>query len=254
MKYTLITGASSGIGFEFAKIFARKKHNLVLVARRKEVLLKLKKDLEAKYKISVIVIAKDLSNLNSLLEIRKELKDVKIDVLVNNAGFGDKCLFEKADTKKIEDMINLNVTSLTILTKLFVNDLIKFKGSILNVASVAAFQPGPLMSVYFATKAYVLNFSESLSEELKGRVKVSCLCPGPTRTEFDKVANTKFSGNIPTAKEVAVYGVKCLEDGKVVAVHSIMFKILVQLNRLLPRSLIRKLGYKINKSLWNNHP
>lgn len=249
MKYTLITGASSGIGLEFAKVFANNKHNLILVARREELLKELKKDLEKKYKIKVIVIKEDLSDIKSSYRIKEKLKDKKINVLVNNAGFGDKALFEKADIKKIEDMVNLNVTTLTLLTRLFMDDLVKHKGTLLNVASVAAFQPGPMMSVYYATKAYVLSFSEGLAEELKGKVKVSCLCPGATRTEFEKVAKTNFKGNIPTAREVAIYGYYCLNKGKVVAVHGLLFRILVQLNRILPRSAIRKISYKVNKDL-----
>ncbi|MFT4282940.1 MAG: SDR family NAD(P)-dependent oxidoreductase [Candidatus Woesearchaeota archaeon] len=249
MRYTLITGASSGIGLEFAKVFARNKHNLVLVARREELLNDLKKDLESKYKVDIIVIKEDLSDIKSAYRLKEKLKDKKVNVLVNNAGFGDKSLFAKSNIKKIEDMVTLNVTTLTLLTRLFVEDLIKLKGKILNVASVAAFQPGPFMSVYYATKAYVLNFTEALSKELEGKVKVSCLCPGPTRTEFDKVANAKFQGSIPTAREVAVYGYNCLNKGKVVAVHGFLFRILVQLNRLLPRSVIRSLSYKVNKEL-----
>jgi uncharacterized protein len=249
MNYTLITGASSGIGLELSKIFAKNNHNLVLIARTKKVLETLKKDFEKKYNVKVIVIAEDLTDLKSSVRIKNKLKNIKINILVNNAGFGDFGVFEKTNYETNESMINLNITTLTNLTRLFLDDLIETKGKIMNVASVAAFQPGPYMSVYFATKAYVLSFSEALSEELKGKVTVSCLCPGPTRTNFDKVANAKnlFKGKLPTAKDVAVYGYNSLMKGKVVAVHSLKFKLITQLNRITPRSIIRKIAGKINK-------
>lgn len=242
----LITGASSGIGKEFAKIFARENYELVLVARRKPLLLNLKKELEQKYNAKVDLIIEDLSDLNSVKRIRKKINN--LHTLVNNAGFGDSGPFAKSNYDKNESMINVNITNLTNLTKLFLPDIIANKGKILNVASVAAFQPGPFMSVYFATKSYVLHFSEGLSEELnKKGVSVTCLCPGPTRTEFDKVAGANFKGNIPSAKEVAEYGYKSLMKGKVVAVHDWKFRILVKLNRILPRSVVRKLSSKITR-------
>ncbi len=180
-RTALITGASNGIGYELAKVHAEKGDNLVLVARRKDRLDELKKELEEIYKISVFTLEKDLSLPGSALEVFNELKskDLSIDYLVNNAGFGDFGLFAESDWNKQERMINLNIMSLAHLTRLFLPDMIRNgKGKILNLASTAAFQPGPTMSVYFATKAFVLSFSQALNEELREYgITVTALCP-----------------------------------------------------------------------------
>jgi len=192
-NYTLITGASSGLGYEFCKLFAKDGNNLVLVARRKELLDKYASELSAKYGISVRVIAKDLSLEKSPDEIFNTLRteNIKLSALINNAGFGYKGSFEEIRLDIDMDMIKVNMLCLVKMTKLFLNDIIESNdGGILNVASTAAFQPGPFMAVYFATKAFVLSFSESLAEELsKTDVIVSTLCPGPTKTEFQGRAN-----------------------------------------------------------------
>ena len=192
VKTALITGASGGIGLEFAKIHAENGDNLVLVARSKEKLDDLKTGFEEKYKINVHAIGKDLSRQGSVVELYDELKalNISISYLINNAGIGDFSLFEVSDWSKLERMINLNVLALTHLTKLFLPGMIAAgDGKILNVASTAAFQPGPTMAVYFATKAFVLSFSEAINEEVSGkgiycystlsrfnRERVSCCC------------------------------------------------------------------------------
>ncbi len=171
IKTALITGASGGIGLEFAKIHAENGDNLVLVARSKEKLDSLKDGLEGKYKINVHTIGKDLSRHGSIVELYDELKtlNISVDYLINNAGIGDFSLFEVSDWNKLEKMINLNVLALTHLTKMFLPGMIASgDGKILNVASTAAFQPGPTMAVYFATKAFVLSFSEAINEEVSG--------------------------------------------------------------------------------------
>lgn len=249
MNNVLITGASSGIGKELSFEFAKKGYDLILIARRIQNLKEIKKQIQKKYPNSKIQIMKfDLTKTTQLKKIKNKHPQIKI--LVNNAGFGKKEEFYKSNPETNEQMINLNITALTTLTRLYLDVLIKNQGKILNVASIASFQPGPYMNVYFATKAYVLSFSEALSEELKQKkVTVTTLCPGPTKTEFDKKAGTKFKGNIPDAKEVAKYAIKSLFKEKTIAIHPWLFKIIIQLNRILPRALTRKLASIINSKI-----
>ena len=246
-KTALITGASSGIGKEFAYIFARENHSLILVARSGDKLLEIKNDLESKYpEIKVTTISKDLAEQNSAQELYSEVKKLglKIDILVNNAGFGDYGKFLETDIEKEKQMIDLNIKSLTEM-------LSKKSGKVLNVASTAAFLPGPLMAVYFATKAYALSFSEAVAEELSETgVTVTALCPGPTESHFQKTSNMNQSKivknrKLPTAKEVAEYGYKSLIKEKVVAVHGFSNKVSVFLPRILPRFLVRKIVKRV---------
>jgi hypothetical protein len=246
----LITGASSGIGYELARIFAREKYNLVLVARNEKKLQEIAAELTKTYGVPVTVLAKDVSILASATEIYDALKqkNIAVDVLVNNAGFGDFGFFTETKWEKELEMINLNMTALTALTKLFVGDMVKRKsGKILNVASTASFQPGPLMAVYYATKAYVLSFSEAISNELIGTgVTVTALCPGPTESGFQAAADMNDSKlvkgkKLPTSQEVAEYAYKALMSGKVVAVHGLMNKIMAQSVRYSPRAVVRSL-------------
>lgn len=244
----LITGASSGIGYELARVFARQKYNLVLVARSENKLQEIADELRKAFEVQVTVLAKDVSVLSSSTEIYDSLKQqgIAVDVLVNNAGFGDFGFFTETKWEKELEMINLNMTALTALTKLFVGDMVKRKsGRILNVASTASFQPGPLMAVYYATKAYVLSFSEAISNELVGTgVTVTVLCPGPTASGFQNAAAMNDSKlvkgkKLPTSQEVAEYAYKSLMSGKVVAVHGLMNKIMAQSVRFTPRAVIR---------------
>ncbi len=190
----LITGASSGIGREFAKIFAKKGYDLAIVARNKEELEKLAKELQDNNKINVEVIALDLSIPENCKEIHKKVKNV--DILINNAGFGDCGNFTKTSLDKELNMINTNIVAYHILMKLYLIDMkAKGEGKILNVASIAGFMAGPLMSTYYASKSYIVRISEGIREELKkekSNIKISILCPGPVNTNFNKVANVKF--------------------------------------------------------------
>ncbi|MBT6236099.1 SDR family oxidoreductase [Bacteroidia bacterium] len=222
----LITGASAGIGLELAREFAQDKIDLVLVARREERLTKLAQELETSHGISVTVILQDLSEPSAAEVLFQTVQDKKIDIhyLVNNAGFGDVGEFVHSDMDKQHAMINLNVLTLTKLTRLF-GAVMKEKGSgtILNVASDAAFRPGPMMSVYFATKHYVLAFSEAIAEELKPYgVVISILCPGATQSEFGEMAGfgpLAEDSPFPTSKEVAAYGYEQMKNGEVIVVH-----------------------------------
>jgi len=254
MTTALITGASNGIGLELAKIHASKGGNLVLVARNKSKLDELKKELENQYKVSVYIIGKDLSVFNSAQEVYDETnkQNIKIDYLINNAGFGDYGMFVDSDWNKELEMINLNITTLTQFTKLYLQDMVKHRsGKIMNVASTAAFQPGPIMAVYFATKAYVLSFSEAVNNEVSDKgVTVTTLCPGATESGFQAAAAMEESNlvkgrKLPTSKEVAEYGYAAMLKGKTVAIHGLMNWILANSVRFTPRSLVVKITRKI---------
>ena len=243
---SLITGASSGIGYEFAYIFAREKYDLILVARSHDKLLEIKEDIEKKHGVTVRVIALNLTEANAANQLFNEIKrlDLSVDVLVNNAGFGLYGEFTAADWGVEEDMIKVNILSLTQLTKLFSTEMIKIKkGKILNLASTAAFFPGPFMAVYYATKAYVASFSQALNSELEGTgVTVTTLCPGPTTSHFQETAQAggvkTFAGKLPSAREVAEFGFKELVAGKAVAIYGMKNKLLVWFARFLPRKFI----------------
>lgn len=247
MKTTaLITGASKGIGLELAVIFAAKGSNLVLVARSGDVLKKMKKMLEAEYGIYVYIVEKDLSETDAAQDVYKKVKRkrIKIDYLINNAGFGQYGFFAAGDWERYHRMIELNITALTQLCHLFLPDMLERKrGRILNVASTAAFQPGPLMAVYFATKAYVLHFSEAIHNEVKNRgVSVTALCPGPTQTNFMEDSQFKKSGMIdgkflPTPREVAIVGYRAMMRGKPFVIHGLRNKIIAGSVRFAPRQL-----------------
>lgn len=250
----LITGASNGIGLELAKIFASKGANLVLVARSKSKLDDLKSELESKYKVKVLVIAKDLSAANSAQEVYEETtqKGIPIDYLINNAGFGDFGMFAETDWNKELQMINLNITTLTQFTKLYLQEMLKrSSGRIMNVASTAAFQSGPTMAIYCATKAYVLSFSEAISNEVSDKgVTVTALCPGATESGFPAAAamdeSELFKGKkLPTSKEVAEYGYQSMMKGKTVAIHGMMNYIMANSVRFTPRALVVKIARKI---------
>lgn len=210
-KTVLITGASGGIGLELAKVFAWEHAPLILVARNLEVLNKLAVELRNEFSIEVHVIAKDLAHPHAAKEIAEYLHthNLKVDVLVNNAGLGQYGLFAETDAKEEADMMQVNMIALTQLTKLILPGMIERKsGKILNVASTAAFQAGPLMAVYYASKAYVLSFSEALANELEGSgVTVTVLCPGPTESGFQKRARMEgvklFDAVVMDARTVA---------------------------------------------------
>ena len=244
----LITGASSGIGRDIARIYSKKGYNLVLVARSEENLNKLKTELEND-KSNIEIISMDLSVKENCIELNKKVKDV--DILINNAGFGDCGNFTKTDLEKEINMIKTNIIAYHILMKLYLKDMKeKNRGKILNVASIAGFMPGPLMSTYYATKAYIVRLSEGIREELKkekSNVKISILCPGPVATNFNKVANVKFYLREANSMNVAKYAVKKLEKGKFYIVPGIDIKISKFGVKIVPAPLISKIVYKIQK-------
>lgn len=248
MKTALITGASSGIGLEFAKIFAENKYNLVLIARNLEKLQQVKSDLESEHGVQILLLAKNLSLKNSPREIFAELqsKNIEIEVLINNAGFGEYGKFAEIDLQKQLDMLDLNISALTALTHLFLPAmLLRKNGKILNVASTAAFQPGPFFAVYYASKAYVLSFSEALRNELAAfGITVTALCPGPTKTDFFKKqpdmleTNLLRNANTMSAREVAFAGFSGLMRGKAIVIPGFINKFLAFGVRLLPRNFV----------------
>jgi short-subunit dehydrogenase len=254
MATALITGASNGIGLELAKVHASKGDNLILVARNKSKLEELKVELEKAFKVKVHIIAKDLSGSNSAKEVYEETtqQNIQIDYLINNAGFGDFGFFVENDWNKELQMINLNITTLTQFTKLYLQEMVKRRsGKIMNVASTAAFQSGPTMAVYYATKAYVLSFSEAIDNEVRDKgVTVTTLCPGATESGFQAAAAMEESAlvkgkKLPSSKEVAEYGYKSMMNGKTVAIHGFMNWILANSVRFTPRALVVKITRKL---------
>ncbi|MFN5359826.1 MAG: SDR family NAD(P)-dependent oxidoreductase [Bacteroidota bacterium] len=254
MATALITGASNGIGLELAKIHAAKGDQLVLVARNKSKLDELKIELEKTYKISVYTIGKDLSAMNAGQEIFDETskQQIHIDYLINNAGFGDFGMFVETDWNKEAQMIQLNITALTQLTKLYLKEMVKrSSGKIMNVASTAAFQSGPTMAVYYATKAYVLSFSEAIDNEVRDKgVTVTALCPGATESGFQAAAAMEESNlvkgrKLPTSKEVAEYGYESMMKGRTVAIHGFMNYLLANSVRFIPRAMVVKVTRKL---------
>ena len=255
-KTALITGASGGLGLSFVNIFAREGYNLVLVARNGVRLEEIKKEIEGKYGVNATVIPCDLTadgGAKTVFDATKQA-GIHVDVLVNNAGFGDFGEFHKSDLGKQTRMVDLNCTALIELCRLYLPDMItKGEGNILNVDSIASFQPGPLMSVYYATKAFVLSFSQAISRELKGTgVKVTALCPGPIRTNFDATADLGESGLFKNLKVwdpdvVAEFGYKNMKRGKAVCICGFVNKIIVFANRFAPRCLVRELVYHLQK-------
>ncbi|BAY23502.1 short-chain dehydrogenase/reductase SDR [Calothrix sp. NIES-2100] len=248
-KTALITGAASGIGYQLAYIFGRNNYNLVLVDKNEEKLNEIADEFPKKFSIFVKILAKDLSIPTSPTEIFTELQQssIKVDVLVNNAGFGTYGVFAETDLTTELKMLQVNIVSLTHLTKLFLKDMVEQGyGKILNVASVAAFQPGPLMAVYFATKAYVLSFSEAIANELEGTgVSVTVLCPGPTATEFQKTAAMEDSkiasvNRMMDTERVAKIGYRSLMANKIVVIPGLRNKILTESVRFTPRNLVTK--------------
>jgi uncharacterized protein len=245
----LITGASSGIGYELAREFARHRYNLVLVARSAAKLADLANSLQTQFGVVATVLVKDLALPTAPQEIGAELQQagIEVDVLVNNAGFGGYGAFADTDLTHELEMLQVNIVALTHLTKLVLPPMqARRSGKILNVASVAAFQPGPLMAVYYATKAYVLSFSEALGNELQGTgVTVTALCPGPTVTGFEAKANLQgsklFKQALMDAETVAIAGYQALMQGKPIVIPGWKNRLLPLVVRLLPRQLVTRL-------------
>jgi uncharacterized protein len=256
-KTALITGASSGIGYELAKIFASDHYDLVLIARSADKLDQFADELQRTYGISAKPIALDLTAApaSQFLFDQLQRERIAVDVLVNNAGYGKFGEFAKISGDESLGQIQLNITALTQLTKLFLDPMLeRHSGKILNVASTAGFQPGPLMAVYYATKAYVISFSEALANELSGTgVTVTCLCPGATDTKFQERAGTEnsilFRKMRPMdARTVARDGYRGLMAGKTLVISGFKNWLLAEATRFGPRKLVTAVSRKVMQS------
>lgn len=246
-KWALITGASSGIGAGFAQQFAKDGHNLILVARSEGKLNSLASQLSSQYGVTARVIASDLGQPGAAQDLFDQLQadNIPVEFLVNNAGFGDYGFFHETNWDKEAQMMNLNMLALAHLTKLFGSEMVRRRsGRILNVASTAAFQPGPLMAIYYSTKHFVLSFSEAIANEWKDfGVTVTALCPGPTESGFQSAAEMEDSKlvkgkKMPTSEEVAAYGYRAMFKGKTVAVHGFMNRVMAFSTKFMPRKML----------------
>lgn len=245
----LITGASSGIGRDLAKEFAKKNYEIVLVARNVEKLESLKKILKEEYNAKVEYLSVDLSSRSSCIDLHEKAKN--IDILVNNAGLGDFGNFTKTELEKDFSIIDTNITAMHVLTKLYLKDMKeRNSGKILNVASIAGFLPGPLMATYYASKNYVVRLSEAIREELnkeKSNVKISILCPGPVRTNFNNVANVKFEISSLSSEYVAKYTVDKFLKNKFYIVPGFQIKCAKFFSKIIPTPILSKCTYHMQK-------
>ena len=247
----LITGASSGIGRDMAIILSRMGYDLVLVARSRSDLEALRQELPT----AVEICALDLSKAESCYLLYEQIRPAGIDILINNAGFGCYGEFAAADLETELNMIDLNIRAVHILTKLFLRDFIKAdRGAILNVASIGAFLPGPLLAGYYASKAYVLRMTEAIHEELRRRgssVKISVLCPGPVKTGFNKRAGAAYRFNGMSSADVAAYALKKMARGKMIIIPGWTIKALRLFSRFAGDRLLLAVAYKIQKMKGN---
>ena len=251
----LITGASSGLGLQYARLFAADKNDLVLVARRKDRLEALAAELSSTHVVTVHVVADDLADPAAPRRIVDEVKarGLAIEYLVNNAGFGTAGAFAEIEPAKTLDMLQVNVVALVSLTRSFIPEMIRRgHGRVLNLGSTAGFQPGPFMAVYYASKAFVNSFTEALWYELKGTgVTATVSCPGATATEFSAVAGTErsrlFSLGAMSAEEVAREGYQAMLKGKPIAVHGLKNKVMAGSVRFSPRAIVRGIAATMNK-------
>lgn len=246
----LITGASSGIGRDMAHNLAKKGFDLVLVARNQDGLEKIEHEIKNENpKIEVTTYSLDLAVKENLYKLHDEVKN--IDVLINNAGFGTFGKFSETDLEKEINMINTNVSAVHVLTKLYLKDMVEHnKGNVLNVASIAAFMPGPLMATYYATKNYVLALSRAINRELKkdkSNVKISVLCPGPVNTNFNNVADVKFNLRGLSSEYVADYAIKNMLKGKLIIVPGTSIKIARIFSEITPDVIKEKIAYHMQK-------
>lgn len=239
----LITGASSGIGRDMAKYLSKLGYDLVIVARNKEALEKIKNEVNT----NTQVISLDLSQKENCYKLYEEAKD--IDILVNNAGFGDFGNFTETDLNKEISMIETNIKALHILTKLYLKDMVESdKGYILNVASIAGFMPGPLMATYYATKNYVVSLTRAIKKELnkkKSNVKISLLCPGPVNTNFNDVANVKFKAKGLSSQYVAKYAIDKMLKNKFMIIPGFFIKCTKLLAKIIPTAILEEFCYHI---------
>ena len=251
----LITGATAGIGYELSKLYANEGYNLILIARNESKLNKCKYKLNLLYNVNIHTLALDLSVDNSCEKIKNyvDRKNLSVDILINNAGIGSFGYIAEIELEEERKLIDINIKSLTELTKLFLPSMMENgEGAILNVASTAAFCAGPKMGVYYASKAYVLSFTEALYEEVKDKgIKVSCLCPGAVNTEFQDKAGIKKNKiaekNLMSPKEVARIAFRDFNKGKTIIIPGFKNKLMVYLNKFMPRALSRKIILFMNK-------
>lgn len=254
-KSCLITGAAAGLGYEFSKLAIADDYDLILIDVDTEKLVAVKSELEKSNSKKVTIISKDLCKPNSADEIYAEIKHENVEMLINNAGFGVFGEFSKTDWQREENMMNLHMLTSTHLTKLVIKDMVSAKkGKILNVSSLAAFQPGPLMAIYYASKSFLLSFTEAVAREIRGSgVSISVLCPGPTKTNFqstvsENTSENKIAMNMASVKEVASCGYKAFKKGKIVIIPGLMNQFLAFLPRILPRNMAASIVYKIQLS------
>ncbi len=248
-KTVLITGASSGIGKAFAVQFAKNGYQLVLAARSIAKMQALAEDLQKQFKVSVVVLGADLETADGAAQLHAAItaQNIVLNTLVNNAGYGAFGEFKDSALDTEVAMMQLNMSTVVVLSKLFLPDLLATRGAILNVASTAAFQPGPYMAVYFATKAFVLSFSEAIACELEGTgVTVTALCPGPTQSGFQDTANASHSAlfkgkKLPTSEQVAALGFRAMQRGQRVYIPGFANWITAQSIRFTPRNLATKI-------------
>ena len=255
--WVLITGASSGIGRDMARyLYKNFEYNLILVARSKEKLEILKKELEENENTinntkEIIIIAKDLSQQQSCKDLYEETKNANIDFLINNAGFGEFGEFINTNLEKEIDLINTNITAVHILTKLYLKEMVnKNSGHILNVASIAGMEPGPLMAAYYASKAYVIRLTRAINKELKNNksnIKMSILCPGPVNTNFNNVANVVFKAPSMSSEKVAKYGIDKALKGKLIIIPGLLNKSVRVFSKILPDAILEEISYKIQR-------
>lgn len=262
--WALVTGSSSGIGRDMSRYLYKLGYSLIIVARDEEKLNDLKKELEEKNvdlknsetnsknrKQEIIVIAKDLVSTKNCIEIYEETKNIPIDLLINNAGFGVFGEFCKTDLENEINLINTNITALHILTKLYLKDMLKRnKGHILNVASIAGMEPGPLMATYYASKAYVIRLSRAINKEIKkekSKVKISILCPGPVNTNFNNVANVVFKAPSISSEKVAKYGIDKALKGKIIIVPGFLNKCVRFFSKIIPDFILEEVAYHIQR-------
>lgn len=248
-KVAMVTGASSGIGRDMARDLAQRGYNLILVARDLNKLEELKKELNTQ----ITVIPMDLSIPENCKELHEEVKEKfgNIDILINNAGFGEFGFFTETNLDKEINLINTNITAVHILTKLFLQDMQKVdRGYILNVSSIAGFLPGPLMAAYYSSKSYVLRLSQSLREELKkkkSKVRISVLCPGPVNTNFNNVAGVSFSLHSKTSEYVAKYTISKMFKNKFLIIPGITIKFIAFFSKIVPSVILSKFVYMSQK-------
>lgn len=247
-KTALITGAASGLGYELSLLLAKDAYDLILIDIDAEKLNAGKSEIQKNYDCKVNVLVKDLSKPDIAIDIMETLNGVTIDVLVNNAGFGLFGTFSNTEWQRELDMLYLHIITTTHLTKLVLETMLQHgSGKILNMSSLAAFQPGPLMSIYYASKSYLLSFSEAIANELKGTgVSVTVMCPGPTKTAFQDVvsentSDNKISFNMACPSEVALYGYRAMQKGKTIAIPGLFNKFLATIHRFVSRNMATKI-------------